>query len=154
MPPRPGPERQTTRTKDGKEMAENERPSGIAIINAIRTQRQSGGTTDRSNLGDTLVKSSQWKKNALQRIEAKSAIQSPTLQDHVDEIERLQQRIAELEAENARLIAQRRNILEAQKIELLELQHAYDQFQQESDLLLTELDQENRRLRIEMPLIN
>jgi hypothetical protein len=101
-----------------------------------------------------LVKSSQWKKNALQRIEAKSAIQSPTLQDHVDEIERLQQRIAELEAENARLIAQRRNILEAQKIELLELQHAYDQFQQESDLLLTELDQENRRLRIEMPLIN
>lgn len=135
-------------------MAEKERPSGIAIINAIRTQRQSGGTTDRSNLGDTLVKSSQWKKNALQRIEAKSAIQSPTLQDHVDEIERLQQRIAELEAENARLIAQRRNILEAQKIELLELQHAYDQFQQESDLLLTELDQENRRLRIEMPLIN
>lgn len=135
-------------------MAENERPSGIAIINAIRTQRQSGGTTDRSNLGDTLVKSSQWKKNALQRIEAKSAIQSPTLQDHVDEIERLQQRIAELEAENARLIAQRRNILEAQKIEMLEIQNAYDQFQQESDLLLTELDQENRRLRIEMPLIN
>lgn len=135
-------------------MAENERPSGIAIINAIRTQRQSGGATDRSNLGDTLVKSSQWKKNALQRIEAKSAIQSPTLQDHVDEIERLQQRIAELEAENARLIAQRRNILEAQKIEMLEIQNAYDQFQQESDLLLTELDQENRRLRIEMPLIN
>jgi len=135
-------------------MAEKERPSGIAIINAIRTQRQSGGTTDRSILGDTLVKSSQWKKNALQRIEAKSAIQSPTLQDHVDEIERLQQRIAELEAENARLIAQRRNILEAQKIEMLEIQNAYDQFQQESDLLLTELDQENRRLRIEMPLIN
>jgi len=135
-------------------MAEKERPSGIAIINAIRTQRQSGGATDRSNLGDTLVKSSQWKKNALQRIEAKASVQSPTLKDHVDEIERLQQRIAELEAENTRLIAQRRNILEAQKIELLELQHAYDQFQQESDLLLTELDQENRRLRIEMPLIN
>jgi len=135
-------------------MAEKERPSGIAIINAIRTQRQSGGATDRSNLGDTLVKSSQWKKNALQRIEAKASVQSPTLKDHVDEIERLQQRITELEAENARLIAQRRNILEAQKIELLELQHAYDQFQQESDLLLTELDQENRRLRIEMPLIN
>lgn len=135
-------------------MAEKERPSGIAIINAIRTQRQSGGATDRSNLGDTLVKSSQWKKNALQRIEAKASVQSPTLKDHVDEIERLQQRIAELETENTRLIAQRRNILEAQKIELLELQHAYDQFQQESDLLLTELDQENRRLRIEMPLIN
>ena len=135
-------------------MAEKERPSGIAIINAIRTQQQSGGATDRSNLGDTLVKSSQWKKNALQRIEAKASVQSPTLKDHVDEIERLQQRIAELEAENARLIAQRRNILEAQKIELLELQHANDQFQQESDLLLTELDQENRRLRIEMPLIN
>jgi len=135
-------------------MAEKERPSGIAIINAIRTQRKSGGATDRSNLGDTLVKSSQWKKNALQRIEAKASVQSPTLKDHVDEIERLQQRIAELEAENTRLIAQRRNILEAQKIELLELQHAYDQFQQESDLLLTELDQENRRLRIEMPLIN
>jgi len=37
---------------------------------------------------------------------------------------------------------------------MLEIQNAYDQFQQESDLLLTELDQENRRLRIEMPLIN
>jgi len=135
-------------------MAENERPSGIAIINAIRTQRQSGDTADRSNLGETLVKSPQWKKNALQRIEAKVGMQSPTLQDHVDEIERLQQRIAKLEAENARLIAQRRNILEAQKIEMLELQHAYDQFQQESDLLLTELDQENQRLRIEMPRIN
>ena len=42
-----------------------------------------------------------------------------------------------------------RNILAAQKVELLELQQAYDQFQQESDLLLTELDHENERLRTE-----
>jgi hypothetical protein len=50
-------------------MADKERSSGFAISNAIRAERQSSGMTDRSNLNDTLVKSPQWKKNALQRIE-------------------------------------------------------------------------------------
>lgn len=50
-------------------MADKERPSGFAISNAIRAERQSNGMTDRSNLNDTLVKSPQWKKNVLQKIE-------------------------------------------------------------------------------------
>jgi hypothetical protein len=156
-PPRHWPRKTNNKNnqhKDGKEMADKKRPSGVAIINAIRAQRQSGGTTDRSNLGDTLVKSSQWKKNVLQSVEDKVGMPTLTLQKHVDEIEFLRQKLARLEAENARLITQRRDILAAQKIEMLEIQGAYDQFQQESDLLLTELDQENQRLRIEMPLIN
>jgi len=49
-------------------MAENERPPEIAIINAIRTERQLSAPTDRSNLENTLVKSSLWKKNALRKI--------------------------------------------------------------------------------------
>ena len=50
-------------------MAEKEQSSGSAISSAIRAERQSGVTTDRSILSQTLVKSPQWKKNALQRIE-------------------------------------------------------------------------------------
>lgn len=135
-------------------MADEERPSGIAIINAIRVQRQSNDVSDRSNLSDTLVKGKKWKESTLQKIENKAGVQSLTLQDYVAEIERLRQTIARLESENVRLIEQRRNILAAQKIELLELQQAYDQFQQESDLLLTELDHENERLRTGIHRIN
>ena len=50
-------------------MSEKERPSEIAIIKAIRTQRQVGAESDRSNLNATLVKSSLWKKNTLQKID-------------------------------------------------------------------------------------
>lgn len=218
-------------------MAEKERPSGFAIRNAIRAGRQSSSMTDRSNLSDTLVKGSLWKKNTLQRVdtvqsgdpadgtpavlhtlkqsllelvdrhwqelvsnadsksyerlkkqscnpvddnddtahreeymhresssmrealalhaaEVKDArrrlrTQSATLQRRSEEIERLQQTIVKLKAENARLTAEHQNELDAQKVELLEFDEAYNQFQQQSDLLLNELDQENERLRVE-----
>ena len=66
-----------------------------------------------------------------------------------EEIERLRQTIVKLEAENARLTAEYEDELDAQRVELLEFQQAYDQFEQESDLVLKELEQKNERLRDE-----
>ena len=114
-------------------MAEKEQSPGHSITRAISAARHLTGTTDRSSLSDTLVKSSQWKKNTL----------------HSVELERLRQTVKELEAENARLTIEFQSEVEAQKVELLAIQSAYDQFEQQSDMLLNELDQQNERLRFE-----
>ncbi len=170
-------------------MADNERPSGFAIINAIRTQRQLRDAPERSDLNDTLVKSALWKEKTLQRIdESANAIgthelppeevgvigtdqlgpsgdnddtanpddrrQSTTRRRRSEETERLRQTIIKLEVENGGLAARRQEELDAHKNELLEFQAAYDQFQQQSDLLINELDQENERLRTECKLTN
>jgi hypothetical protein len=170
-------------------MAENERPTGLAIINAIRAERDSNEAPDRSNLNDTLVKSALWKENTLKEIDqATQPIRTrdlcpeeagargtnhsvpcgenddsaghderkhaAILQRRDDEIKRLHETIVELEAENAQLIAQHRDELDARQKEMLEFQAAYDQFQEQSDLLMNELDQENERLRLECKLNN
>lgn len=114
-------------------MAEKEQSRGSTISSAIRAERQLSGTPDRSRLSDTLVKSSQWKKNTLHRIE----------------VERLRQTVQELEAEKSRLAMEYESEIEAQRIELLSIQEAYDQFEQQSDMLLNELDEQNERLRSE-----
>lgn len=218
-------------------MAEKKQSSGFAISNAIRAERQSRGTIDRSRLSDTLVKSPQWKKNVLQRIETvrsgdpadgtpavlhtlKQSLlelverhwqelvsnadsrnherlngqssnpagdnddialreacmqqesknmrevlalhadevkgarrrlrkQSAKLQRRSEEIERLRQTIVKLKSENAGLTAEHQDELNAQRVELLEFQEAYAQFEQQSDLVLNKLDQQNERLRVE-----
>ena len=147
-------------------MAENERPTGLAIINAIRAQQQSRGLTDRTNLEDTLCKSALWKKNTLQQIandphasdtdsaDPEERRQADTLRRRDDEIDRLQQIVAHLEAENARLDALRQTEFDARKTEALDFQQAFDQFQQESDALINELDEENQRLRTACKLNN
>lgn len=170
-------------------MAENKRPTGLAIMNAIRAERESNSAPDRSNLNDTLVKSAIWKENTLDKIdqstqpirtrgahtEEASALgtnqsvlcgenddsagqeerrQAATLRRRDDEIKRLHETIVELKAENDRLTAQHRDELDARKMELLDFQAAYDQFQQQSDQLMNELDEENGRLRLECKLNN
>ncbi len=170
-------------------MSEKERPSELAILKAIRDQRHPSGETDRSNLNATLVKSSIWKKNTLQKIaqsakpitmrdvrsEGESALgtegssplaendesakqeerrKSAILRRRSEEIDRLQRKIAKLDEENAKLTELHQNKLDAHRNELLEFQRAFEQFQQQSDLLLTELDQENERLRLECKLNN
>lgn len=169
-------------------MAEKEQTPGFTISSAIRAERQSRVSTDRSSLSHTLVKSPLWKKNTLQRTEsggfcdndvatirnvdprqeskslrkelalhvevAESARrrlrqQAATLRKRSDEIERLRQTIANLESKNANLTAEYQSERDAHKVEMLELQKAYDQFEQLSDQLLNELDQKNERLRIE-----
>lgn len=140
-------------------MADNERPSGFAIINAVRAQRKTASMSDRSNLEDTLVKSIQWKKNTLQQIandpradcddsvDREERRQADTLRRRDDEIDRLQKIVAHLEAENARLGMQCQTEIDARKTEALDFQRAFDQFQQESDALISELDEDNQRLR-------
>jgi len=73
--------------------------------------------------------------------------QAATLQKRSEEIERMQQTILQLRAENASLTAHHQSELDGTRNQFFELQAAYDQFQQQSDQLLTELDQENARLR-------
>jgi len=174
--------------KGGREMAEKEQSSGTAISRAIQAERRSTVTTDRSSLSDTLVKSPQWKKNALQRIESAQSgengdttlgeacvqqalkriretlarhlkelkdarrqlrEQSATLQRRNEENEQLRQTIVKLEAEIANLTTEHRAERDARRVELLQFQKAYDQFEQQTDLVLNELHQQNERLRVE-----
>lgn len=147
-------------------MAENERPSGLAIINAIRAQRQSATVPERLDLQDTLVKSVQWKKNTLQQIandpradcddsaNREERRQADTLRRRDDEIDRLQKIVAQLEAENAKLGMLYQAEIDARRTEALDFQRAFDQFQQESDALISELDEDNQRLRTACKLSN
>ncbi|MGI9232285.1 MAG: hypothetical protein ACR2RD_01525 [Woeseiaceae bacterium] len=75
--------------------------------------------------------------------------QETTLQTRSDEIADLRQTIEELQAENSRLSEHHQGELEGRELQLSDLQDAYDQFQQQSDQLLNELEQENARLRID-----
>lgn len=174
--------------KGGREMAEKEQSSGTAISRAIQAERRSTVTTDRSSLSDTLVKSPQWKKNALQRVESAQSgengdttlgeacvqqalkriretlarhlkelkdarrqlrEQSATLQRRNEENEQLRQTIVKLEAEIANLTTEHRAERDARRVELSQFQKAYDQFEQQTDLVLNELHQQNERLRVE-----
>jgi len=88
--------------------------------------------------------------SANQEERRKSAI----LRRRGEEIDRLRRKIAKLNAENARLTELHQDKLDSHRNELLEFQRAFDEFQQQSDLLLTELDQENERLRLECKVNN
>lgn len=79
---------------------------------------------------------------------------SAILRRRGEEIERLRRKIAKLNEENARLTELHQDKLDSHRNELLEFQRAFDEFQQQSDLLLTELDQENERLRLECKVNN
>lgn len=73
--------------------------------------------------------------------------QAATLQERDEQIERLRQTISQLKAENTSLTKRHQSELDGTRNQFFDLQAAYDQFQQQSDQLLTELDQENSRLR-------
>ena len=174
--------------KGGGEMAEKEQLFGTAISRAIQAARRSTVTTDRSSLSDTLVKSPQWKKNALQKIESaqsgendnttprEACVQQAfkrirgTLARHLKELKdakrqlrektatlqrrneknkQLRQAIVKLEAAIANLTTEQRAERDAQRVELLQFQKAYDKFEQQTDMVLNELDQQNERLRVE-----
>lgn len=188
-------------------MADEKKPPGFVISNAVRAQRQSADTPDRSRLGEILVKSPQWKKNLLQGVDARGPgeprfdaadprklkesllelierywpdlvdaansgswgdqqqvacagpaeiagtdnaaapqqAKTPAIQD--EEKQRLRERVADLEAENAILGKQYADEVSARRRELRDLQIAFEQFQQESDALLSELEQQDDVLR-------
>ena len=122
---------------------------------------------DRSRLEETLVKSQLWTKQTLRDIELNRALAasessdrdtqtermvfrlSVQLDERNDEIERLRRAISKLEDEKSQLDCVRQRELELHRDELKQLQDAYDQFEKESDSLLSELSQQNDRLRDE-----
>ena len=122
-------------------------------------------TPDRSRLEQMLVKSPLWKKQTLRDIELTRALSasestdpdtqtarmfyrlSEQLDERNDEIERLQRAISKLEDEKSQLDSARQLETELHRAELRQLQDAYDQFEKESDSLLSELSQQNERLR-------
>ena len=81
--------------------------------------------------------------------EAKQKLQEQeaTLQERNKEIKRLQKKVAGLQEENLKLSACHKDDLDGERIRIVELQQAYDQFQQQADQLLSELEEENIRLR-------
>ena len=119
---------------------------------------------DRSRLEETLVKSPLWKKKTLRDIEYNRTLAasesndrdtqaarlifrlSEQLNERNDEIERLRRAVSKLENEKSQLGRAHQQELELQRAELESLQDAYDQFEQESDSLLSELGQQNARL--------
>lgn len=143
-------------------MEEKEQSSQSDISSVIRAERLSGNGSDLSRLDKTLVKSPRWKQNALRKVmdtrDAGRDTQSEseqsatangsqaTMHELNEELNRLRQAITRLEAENAVLKAQHELELEASRDELIDLQAAYDQFEEQSDQLLDELDQKYSRL--------
>lgn len=125
-------------------------------LDSIKSGRSAGPVEDTGTARFDIACLAQESKNmreALERSvnEAKAARQqlrkqSAALLKHIQEITHLRQTIANLEAENVELVARHERELDARRAELLELQEAYDEFEQESDLLMDELDQKYERL--------
>jgi predicted RNase H-like nuclease (RuvC/YqgF family) len=148
-------------------MATPDRPQGRLPGQPGDNSASNARPPDRSRLEETLVKSPLWKKQTLRDIELTRALAasessdsdtqtermvfrlSAQLDERNDEIERLRRAIAKLEDEKSRLDCAHRRELELHRAELKQLQDAYDQFEKESDSLLSELSQKNERLRDE-----
>ena len=122
---------------------------------------------DRSRLEEILTKSVLWKKQTLRNIEAKRAPAetdfsdgddtaarllhrlSAQLEERNNEIQRLRAAVTRLENEKSKLDRAQQRQVALHREELERMQVAYDQFEKESDSLLTELGRKNERLRDE-----
>ncbi len=121
-------------------------------------------TPNGSRLEQLLTKSPNWKKRALRNIEVdatplKSDVEdrdsktarlalrlSAQLDERNEEIQRLRRAVSRLEVEMSQLDLAHRREVELHRAELESLQDAYNQFEKESDRLLSKLDQQNERL--------
>lgn len=125
------------------------------------------GPSGQSRLERVLTKGSIWKKQTLSNIERNQETKlveannrehdtdkmtrmfvrlSAQLDERNHEIERMRRAISSLESEKFQLGRAHQRELELHRAELERLQEAYDQFETESDSLLTELDEQNERL--------
>ena len=145
-------------------MATPDRPQSRSPGHSDNNSAANAQLPDRSRLEETLVKSRIWKKQTLRDIELTRALAasessdrdtqtdrmvfrlSAQLDERNDEIERLRRAVSKLEDEKSQLDCVRQRELELHRTELKELQDAYDQFEKESDSLLSELSQQNERL--------
>ncbi len=142
-------------------MAKEQNTSDSGINKALDAERERRVAADRSRLSETLVKSPQWTNNTLQLIEALRSddtengdVHAREIEIRDEEIQRLRETVLKLRAEKDRLTLVHQEQLDTKTLELLDLQAAYEQFEQQSDMLLSELDQQNERLRAECKLQN
>ena len=119
---------------------------------------------DRSRLEETLVKSPMWKRQTMREIELNRQMAanesdnreqetarlffrlSAQLDERNEEVDRLRKALSKLETQKSAMDKAHRRELERQQDELERLQRAYNQFEEESDSLLSELSQKNQRL--------
>ena len=119
---------------------------------------------NRSRLEKTLVKGALWKQQTLRDIEYNRALAasesndrdsqnsrfiqrlSALLDERNDEIERLRQSLARLKNEKSQLGRAHKRHVALSRAELVRMQDAFNQFEKESDSLLSELHQQNERL--------
>ncbi len=118
----------------------------------------------RSRLEELLAQRPSWKKQAPPGTKAGDAPLERETDDHEsrtvrlaarlsaqleqrnEEIQRLRHAVSKLENEKSRMDRAHRREVERHQAELASLQDAYDQFERESDRLLSSLDQQNARL--------
>ena len=135
-------------------------PPGQGDDSRSSTPQSSG----RSRLEHVLTKGSLCKKQTLQKIEANQAQEnagfddreaktahllrrvSAQLEERNEEILKLRQTVSILENEKTKRDRTHQQEIELQRAELKSLQEAYDQFERESDSLLSELGEQNERL--------
>lgn len=139
-------------------------PQGHSAGHSDETNSSRSGFADRSRLEQVLTKGSLWKKQTLQNIESNNAREnsdsddresktahmlrrlSLQLEERNEEILRLRQTVSILENEKSKLDRTHQREIQLQRAELESLQNAYDQFERESDSLLSELGEQNERL--------
>lgn len=148
-------------------MATPDLPKGHSPDHSDEGSVSSARHPDLSRLEKVLTKSSIWKKQALRKIESDRAAAdtdsddrenkaarvvlrlSAQIQERNDEIERLREAVSRLENEKLRLDRACQREMALHQADLERMQDAYDQFEKESDSLLSELDRQNERLRNE-----
>jgi hypothetical protein len=146
-------------------MATPDLPQGHVPDDSDDSNASSPRVLERSRLEEMLVKGSIWKKQTLRDIESKRELAatesnerntktarsifrlSAQLDERNDEIERMRRAISKLENEKSDLDRVHRLALELHQGEMESLQEAYNQFEKESDDLLSELSQQNESLR-------
>ena len=146
-------------------MATPNLPQGFAPDHVDDSNTSSSRISERSRLEETIVKSSIWKKQTLRDMELKRALAanesndrdtetarlifrlSAQLDERNEEIERMRQAVSKLENEKSDLGREHRRALELHRGELGHMQDAYDQFEKESDDMISELSQQNESLR-------
>lgn len=122
---------------------------GIEILRAANSSATSPETSGSPEETDGEPAALALHNEEISAIRRELQAQSTVLEERAGEIERLRQSVANLEAENTRLKEQHQAELDARSVELSDLQAAYDQFEQQSDELLNELDKQNERLKAE-----
>jgi uncharacterized phage infection (PIP) family protein YhgE len=107
---------------------------------------RSAATPDLAKLEQGFTSISEDLAQQLQEARRQLRKQSMTLHRHSDKIRQMGETIVQLQNKNNGLIARQERELDARRVALVDFQVAYDQFEQESDQVLSELDKKYRRL--------